>query len=162
MFLLELWPSCLVKSSRSVENEQVEFKSVAIIFGSEKNSQWIKLVRRILLKWTRGPVLTGASLHQLNTKTIMVQFQYLRLYLAIGSFFSSSVCTDGKDEHGLRLEKVGPTFSSLTLSAKITKRYYSQCSSIKFVWYLFNNSRGAFCEVKGSKGISNDYSTELT
>ena len=54
----------------------------------------------------------------------MVQFQYLRLYLATGSYFLWSVGTtkksgtDGKDRHGLRLEKVGQTFSSLNAICK--------------------------------------------
>ena len=39
----------------------------------------------------------------------MVQFCYLRLYLGI-QFVLSSVASDGKDGHGLKIEKVGPTF----------------------------------------------------
>ena len=42
----------------------------------------------------------------------MVQFCYLRLCLGIKNCFLSSVAKDGEDGHGLRLEKVGPVFSS--------------------------------------------------
>ena len=36
--------------------------------------------------------------------------------------FLSSDATDGKDEHGLKVEKVGPTFSSFNaMPAKLTK-----------------------------------------
>ena len=36
--------------------------------------------------------------------------------------FLSSDATDGKDEHGLKVEKVGPTFSSSNaMPAKLTK-----------------------------------------
>ena len=40
----------------------------------------------------------------------MVQFCYKGLYLGIENVFLSCVATDGKDEHGLKRENVGPTF----------------------------------------------------
>ena len=49
----------------------------------------------------------------------------------VAVYFLSSVAADGKDGHGLKLEKVGLTFSSLnTLPTKITK---------KVLWLLLPN-----------------------
>ena len=49
----------------------------------------------------------------------------------LAGYFLSSVAADGKDGHGLKLEKVGLTFSSLnTLLTKITK---------KVLWLLLPN-----------------------
>ena len=42
---------------------------------------------------------------------IMVQFCYVRLYLGIETV--SAVATDGQDGHGLKIGKIGPSFSSL-------------------------------------------------
>ena len=48
---------------------------------------------------------------------IIVQFCYVRLYLGPEtSFLSRSVSTDGKDGHGLKIEKIGPNVSSLNAS----------------------------------------------
>ena len=47
--------------------------------------------------------------HQLNYK--MARFCCLRPYLSIETVFLSSVTTDGRDEHGLKREKVGLMFS---------------------------------------------------
>ena len=63
---------------------------------------------------------------------------------------------DGKDEHGLKLENIGPNISScnanLNLLAKLTPPpatkknfYYGLHSLIKFFCYLLHNSTGAFC-----------------
>ena len=41
----------------------------------------------------------------------MARFCFSRLYLGIENVCLSCVATDGKDGHGLKLEKVGPTFS---------------------------------------------------
>ena len=47
---------------------------------------------------------------------------------------------------GLKLEKIGPTFSSLNaMPAKITNKFNGQCTLMKFVWYLLHNSARAFC-----------------
>ena len=44
------------------------------------------------------------------------------LFKSVITLFPVSVSLDGRDEHGLKLEKVGQTFSMvLTLLAKITK-----------------------------------------
>ena len=42
------------------------------------------------------------------------------------NWFLSSVATDGKDEHGLKLEKIGPTFQSSfnAMPAKTTLQNY--------------------------------------
>ena len=70
--------------------------------------------------------------------------------------FLLSVAMDGKDKNGLKLENIGPNFSScnanLNLLAKLTplpatkKNFYCGWHSlIKFVCYLLHNSTGAFC-----------------
>ena len=70
--------------------------------------------------------------------------------------FLLSVAMDGKDENGLKLENIGPNFSScnanLNLLAKLTPLpatkkniYCGWHSLIKFVCYLLHNSAGAFC-----------------
>ena len=52
----------------------------------------------------------------------MARFCFSRLYLGIENVCLSCVVTDGKDGHGLKLEKAGQTFSSLNaMTAKITK-----------------------------------------
>ena len=53
----------------------------------------------------------------------MVQFCYKGLYLGNESVCLSCVATDDKDGHGLKRENVGPTFSSFTMPAIITKQY---------------------------------------
>ena len=54
------------------------------------------------------------SSHQLNSK-----------HNAAGLFFA----TDGKGGHGLKLEKVGPTFSSFhAIPAKMIKKRCDKCS----------------------------------
>ena len=47
--------------------------------------------------------------------------------------------TDGKDGYGLKLEKAGPTFSLSfnAMRAKITKKYYSYCTLMKFLPDVF-------------------------
>ena len=60
-------------------------------------------------------------LHQLNSKnngTVLI----LKSILRLRNCFLSSIATDGKDVHGLKLEKVGPTCPSLnSMPAKIAK-----------------------------------------
>ena len=59
------------------------------------------------------------------------------------NFYLSSVSTDGKDGHGLKLEKFGPTFSSFeAMAAKITRNVFSLVLSDL---YFLPNSTGAFC-----------------
>ena len=51
------------------------------------------------------------SSHQLNSKnnnTVLL----IKTIFRNGNCFLSSVATDDKDGHGLKLEKVGPTFPS--------------------------------------------------
>ena len=58
--------------------------------------------------------------HQLTPKVIrtMAQFCYRRLFLW-------SLATDDKDGHELKLEKVGPTFTSFhPMPAKTRKKHY--------------------------------------
>jgi len=55
----------------------------------------------------------------------MVQFCYKGLYLGNENVCLSCVVTDGKDEHGLKRENVGPIFSSFNaMPALITKTVY--------------------------------------
>ena len=60
-------------------------------------------------------------LHQLNSKNngpVLI----LKSILRLRNCFLSSIATNGKDVHGLKLEKVGPTFPSLnSMPAKIAK-----------------------------------------
>ena len=60
-------------------------------------------------------------LHQLNSKNngpVMI----LKSILSLKNCFLSSIATNGKDVHGLQLEKVGPTFPSLnSMPPKIAK-----------------------------------------
>ena len=49
------------------------------------------------------------------------------------------------DGHGLKLEKIGPTFQSFNaMAAKIINKFKRQCTLLKFVSYV-HNSAGAFC-----------------
>ena len=51
-----------------------------------------------------------------------------------------------RNGQGLKLEKIGPTFSSLNaMPAKITNKFNGQCTLMKFVWYVLHNSAGSFC-----------------
>ena len=51
-----------------------------------------------------------------------------------------------RNGRGLKLEKIGPTFSSLNaMPAKITNKFNGQCTLMKFVWYVLHNSAGSFC-----------------
>ena len=61
------------------------------------------------------------------------------------------MATDGKNGHGLKLEKAGPTFSSLhALPAKITKNNVVVDASQFY--------RSILCS---GKGVGNDFSAEL-
>ena len=61
------------------------------------------------------------------------------------------MATDGKNGHGLKLEKAGPTFSSLhDLPAKITKNNVVVDASQFY--------RSILCT---GKGVGNDFSAEL-
>ena len=68
---------------------------------------------------------------------------FLRLYFRDWNRFLLSVnATVGKDWHGLKLKKVGPTLLSfnLYLQIKITKnKTHCYCFLVKFVWYRFVN-----------------------
>ena len=62
------------------------------------------------------------------------------------------MATDGKNGHGLKLEKAGPTFSRLhALPAKITKNNVVVDASQFY--------RSILCS---GKGVGNDFSTELS
>ena len=68
---------------------------------------------------------------------------------------------DRKDEHGLKLESVEPTFSGFnTMPAKVYEKYYGFCSLMKFLRYLLRNSTGVVCVWLGALG--NGFSTEMT
>ena len=45
-------------------------------------------------------------------------FSHWKLFLVVCWYNKKKIGTDGKDRHGLRLEKVGPTFSSLNAIRK--------------------------------------------
>ena len=68
---------------------------------------------------------------------------FWRLYFRDWNRFLLSVnATVGKDWHGLKLKKVGPTLLSfnLYLQMKITKnKIHCYCFLVKFVWYGFVN-----------------------
>ena len=71
--------------------------------------------------------------------------------------FLSSVATDCKDAHGLKLEKVGPDFSSFNaMPVKPTKNYYTQCSFVNLFDIFFITLQGhAFCVwVKALRNLS--------
>ena len=71
--------------------------------------------------------------------------------------FLSSVATDGKDAHGLKLEKVGPDFSSFNaMPAKPTKNYYTPYSFINLFDIFFITLQGhVFCVwVKALRNLS--------
>ena len=73
--------------------------------------------------------------------------------------FLSSVATDCKDAHGLKLEKVGPDFSSFNaMPVKPTKNYYTQCSFVNLFDIFFITLQGhAFCVwVKALRNLSPD------
>ena len=60
------------------------------------------------------------------------------LFKSIITLFPVSVSLDGRDEHGLKLEKVGQTFSMvLILLAKITKNVMVSALSDKRCFYIF-------------------------
>ena len=74
-----------------------------------------------------------------------------------------SVSMDGKDGHGLKLEKVEPTFSSFNaMSTKITKKYYGQCFQMKYDRSLCHNCYRSLLCMGRVEALSNDFSTELT
>ena len=53
---------------------------------------------------------------------------------------------DGKNGHGLKLEKAGPLFSTFNaiILQKSPKKYYDWCYLVKFDLWVFFNSIGAF------------------
>ena len=62
------------------------------------------------------------SWHQLNSKNKGLAL-LLKTTLRHRNCFLSSVATDGKDGNGLKLEKIGPIFSSFdAMLSKITKK----------------------------------------
>ena len=69
----------------------------------------------------------------------------------------------GEDGHGLKLEKVGPTF--LSLNANSGKNHHNElswfikCSLMRIASYQLHSSPGAY--VGKSTKDSNDFSTEL-
>lgn len=67
---------------------------------------------------------------------IMVQFWFSRVYLGTALFTVIGCFTDGKNEHGLKLEKLG----QVLMPAKITK-------NLRDGIYVYSryNSRRAFC-----------------
>ena len=83
-------------------------------------------------------------LNVLNHATCYGSFLlFLRLYFRDWNRFLLSVnATVGRDWHGLKLKKVGPTLLSfnLYLQIKITKnKIHCHCFLVKFVWYRFVN-----------------------
>ena len=57
---------------------------------------------------------------------------------------SVTIGTDGKDGHGLKLEKVGPTLSSFNaMAAKIDHKILGVGSPMQFALYLLHNSKEA-------------------
>ena len=97
------------------------------------------------------------QLHSVNSKDFGAVLLFETLY-----FDRPLVCSakdsvkDGHagSRHGLKLEKVGPTFSRFNLPAKITKQFIMvQCALTKFVWYIFYSSTGAF-RVWKTRGVT--------
>ena len=81
------------------------------------------------------------QLHSVNSKDFGAVLIFETIY-----FDRPLVCSakdSVKDGHagsrrGLKLERVGPTFSRFNLPAKITKQFIMvQCALMKFVWYIF-------------------------
>ena len=77
--------------------------------------------------------------------------------------FLSPVTINDKDRHGLKVEKLGPTFSIFNpMTAEMTQKYYGLCSlQTKLAWYMYllPNSTG---QTFGVKALSNDLSIEVT
>ena len=69
----------------------------------------------------------------------MVQFCYLGQYLGIKTVSYCQLLRMAiKDGQGLKLEKVGLSFwRPNALRAKITNKYYSECSLMKFQFDIF-------------------------
>ena len=67
-----------------------------------------------------------------------------------------------KDGHGLKLEKIWPTFSSFNAmpAKKITKKLSRLVFPDKICWYLFHKCIGAFCV--WLKVLTYDFCTKLT
>ena len=86
------------------------------------------------------------SSHQLNSKNNVLAL-LLKTILRHLNHFLSSVAADGKDGNGLKLEKIGPIFSSFdAMFLKVAKKnYYSELSLIRFTWYLSHSITGALC-----------------
>ena len=60
--------------------------------------------------------------------------------------FLSFVATAGKDGNELKLDKVGPTFSSFMLSQQNIKKIIMDCSLLKhFIRYSPHSLSGTFC-----------------
>ena len=93
---------------------------------------------------------------------IIVQFCFVTLYLGTEtSFLSRSVSTDGKDGHGLKIEKIGPNVSSLNASRP--KKYIWFVLPDKMCLLIFSSyptciSTGTVFE--RVKAVSNDFSEE--
>ena len=87
---------------------------------------------------------------------------YVRLYLGTEtSFLSRSVSTDGKDGHGLKIEKIGPNVSSLNASPP--KKYIWFVLPDKMCLLIFSSY--PTCISTGTvfdrvKAVSNDFSEE--
>ena len=97
------------------------------------------------------------QLHSVNSKDFGAVLLFETLYFARPLVCSAKDSVkDGHagSRHGLKLEKVGPTFSRFNLPAKITKQFIMvQCALTKFVWYIFYSSTGAF-RVWKTRGVT--------
>ena len=86
------------------------------------------------------------KLHQLTSKNNGPALFFKTIFKHWNCLLSS-FAKDGKDGHALRLEKVGPAFSSF--NAMPEKKDHqkinvvTKCSLMKFVWYLFHITTGA-------------------
>ena len=90
--------------------------------------------------------LTNSGTHILSNLQESSEMNNWRLYLIILKLFPGVCCKGSKDEHELKLEKTGPTFSSSNaMPAKMTKNYFGQCFVTHFsVWYFLHNLTGVF------------------
>ena len=97
----------------------------------------------------------------MNSKTndLVLLLKTIRRYWKC---FLSPVATDGMDEDGLKLEKIGQFFQVFMLHVpKIFKKFImvSPRAQIKLIWYLRRSFPKAFC--LWLKPQSNDFSIEL-
>ena len=119
-------------------------------------------ISRYLL-WIFCKMLKLYQLHSVNSKDFGAVLLFETLYFARPLVCSAKDSVkDGHAgfRHGLKLEKVGPTFSRFNLPAKITKQFImGQCALTKFVWYIFYSSTGAFRVWKTRGGYSTNVYT---